>query len=237
MELKNMFPNIDGMWVRWSDYRLTEFHGVEYIIPTENATSLSYSCTEHLNDMIVDALNLGRQVAEGQSNGEACLAFARKYGPMGVVSQTVKNPLLRTGNSTDNTVKNVSPVYNDIFAKGYGEQLERYQDTLCNLYLHFLAINSGEHRNEQEQTAEPCGMSYRLTAGANPQLVWQPDNLLAVLKLGYAIAITDTATPLKVCKHCGKVYYNPNARSEFCSVKCRNHYNVIAFRGRKMESN
>ncbi|MEG1926921.1 MAG: hypothetical protein RR415_14375, partial [Ruthenibacterium sp.] len=63
MELKNMFPNIDGMWVRWSDYRLTEFHGVEYVMPTENAMPLSYSCAEHLNDMIVDALNLGRQIA------------------------------------------------------------------------------------------------------------------------------------------------------------------------------
>ncbi|AVQ95934.1 hypothetical protein [Ethanoligenens harbinense] len=57
-----------------------------------------------------------------------------------------------------------------------------------------------------------------------------------VLRPAYARAVTDPAAPLKACKFCGSVYHNPNARSEFCSVTCRNHYNVNAFRRRKKDA-
>ena len=40
--------------------------------------------------------------------------------------------------------------------------------------------------------------------------------------------------PHKVCKNCGKVYYNPHAKSEFCGTKCRNYYNVKAFREKQL---
>ena len=37
----------------------------------------------------------------------------------------------------------------------------------------------------------------------------------------------------KVCKNCGKVYYNTHAKSEFCGARCRNYYNVKVFRERE----
>lgn len=244
MELKNMFSNLNGSWVRWSDYRITDNRGVKYIMPSETATALPYSCTSTPEQMVVDALNLGKLVFEQEEDkDEVCLSFARKYGPLGV-TPPVKSPLLRDGRDTDNSAGSTSPVYSGIFAKAYGEPLERYQDTLNILYMHFLMVKGQtdklsqkeqEQLRKQELTSEACGMNYRLTFGSPPQLVWEPENLMAVLKLSYALLITDSTNLLKICKNCEEAYYNPNSRSEFCSVKCRNYYNVNVFRGRHRE--
>lgn len=242
MELKNMFPILNGNWIRWSDYRLSDNRGVKYITPTKTASALPYSCTDTPEQMVVDALNLGKLVFEGQESAdEACLTFARKYGPLGV-TPSVNSPLLKSGCNADNSGRGAAPVYSGIFAKTYGEPLERYQDTLRTLYIHFLMIKEQTDKlsqkeqkrlRKQELTPESCGMNYRLTFGTSPQIIWEPENLLAVLKLCYTLSVSDPAGPLKICKSCGEAYYNPNSRSEFCSVKCRNYYNVKAFRGRQ----
>lgn len=244
MELKNMFLNLNGNWLRWSDYRISDNHGVKYIMPSDTATALPYSCTSAPEQMVVDALNLGKLVFERKEDKDkVCLSFARKYGPLGV-TPPVKSPLLRDGRDADNSTGGTAPVYSGIFGKTYGEPLERYQDTLSILYMHFLMVKGQtdklsqkeqEQLRRQELTPETCGMNYRLTFGSPPQLVWEPENLMAVLKLSYALLITDPANLLKICKNCGEAYYNPNSRSEFCSVKCRNHYNVRAFRERQKE--
>ena len=82
---------------------------------------------------------------------------------------------------------------------------------------------------------DTIGISFYLNATSRPEIIWQTDSLKTILETAYALAITDKASPLKMCKQCRKAYYNANARSEFCSVKCRNHYNVIAFRQRGKE--
>ena len=51
-----------------------------------------------------------------------------------------------------------------------------------------------------------------------------------VLRLSYAMLTTQEKPTLKVCKNCGKVYYNTHSKSEFCGTKCRNYYNVKVFR-------
>lgn len=97
----------------------------------------------------------------------------------------------------------------------------------------------GEEEQEalcrQETAAVPCGMNCHLTRSTPPQLIWEPKNLLAVLNLSYSLLITNPANPLKICKHYKEAYYNPNSRSEFCSVKCRNHYNVKVFWEKKRD--
>lgn len=238
MELKTMFPNISGNWIRWSDCAIKKVNSVDYIVPAESATALHYSCTDAPEEMVVDALNLGKLVFEEKETADACLTFARKYGPLGVVPEA-KSPRLESGPYADNSEKGVAPNYNGIFTQKYGDPVDSYLNTLRLLYEHFLAAKSGMDKIDQsvlETWAEnptACGMSYLLTTGEHPQLIWQPDNLLAVLKLAYALAITDPNSPLKICKNCGEAYCNTHARSEFCSTKCRNYYNVKAFRDRQ----
>ena len=77
--------------------------------------------------------------------------------------------------------------------------------------------------------------SYRLLGGPAPQFIWEVRNMEAVICFAYASMITTEPMPLKICKNCGRVYYNSHAKSEFCGTRCRNYYNVKAFRERGNE--
>ena len=41
MDLKTMFPNLTVMWTRWSDYEVTDWEGIEYLVPAKAATALT----------------------------------------------------------------------------------------------------------------------------------------------------------------------------------------------------
>jgi hypothetical protein len=127
----------------------------------------------------------------------------------------------------------VAPCYRPVNGKEYGEELERFKTEPQALYRHFLSTRGNAATAFDEMPAISGNIRYKLTAGATPQIVWDTDSLLNVFHLAYAALVTAPSAPLKVCKNCGKVYYNSHAKSEFCETKCRNYYNVKAFRERK----
>lgn len=236
MELKNIFPSLNAMWVRWSSYEIADVLNSRYIMPTADATEIPYSSTENLQALLTDALNLGKTVYQKSDDLDACLTFVQKYGMLGLHKSTGSRVFPMKGG-------NVSPARKEHSSQEYGEELSHFTAEFQKLYLHFLATR-GELPEQLPKhlqadlatlTAQPIpsGLSYRLTSTRPPQMVWQPDDLLDVLRLAYGLAVTDASTPLKVCKNCGTVYYNPHQKSEFCSVKCRNYFNVKAFREKK----
>lgn len=237
MELKNIFPSLNAMWVRWSAYEIAEVLNGRYIMPSTDATALPYSSTENLQALLTDALNLGKTVYQKSDNLEhACLTFVQKYGMLGLHKSTGSRMFPMKGG-------NVSPARKEHSSQEYGEELSHFTAEFQKLYLHFLATR-GELPEQLPKHLQsdlamlttqsiPSGLSYRLTATSPPQMVWQPDDLLDVLRLAYGVAVTDVAVPLKVCKNCGTVYYNPHQKSEFCSVKCRNYFNVKVFREKR----
>lgn len=240
MELKNIFPSLNAMWVRWSAYEIADVLNTRYIMPTAGATAMPYSSTESLQELLTDALNLGKAVYQKSDDLEhTCLNFVQKHGLLGLHKNTGHRVFRMKG-------ANVSPVRKDHSSQEYGEELSHFTAEFQKLYMHFLATRGGlpgqlpKHLQADLATLTaqpiPSGLSYRLTATCPPQMVWQPDDLLDVLRLAYGLAITDAATPLKVCKNCGIVYYNPHQKSEFCSVKCRNYFNVKVFRERQEET-
>lgn len=236
MELKNIFPDFNAMWIRWSAYEIADVLNIRYIMPTDDATPISYSITEDLQAMLTHALNLGKDVYQKSEGLESTLlAFAQKYGLLGLHKSSGNRAIPLKGG-------NISPARKDHSNQEYGEELSHFTAEFQTLYLHFLATR-GELPTQLPKhlqtdlatlTAQPIpsGLSYRLTAGSPPQMVWQPDDLIDVLRLAYGLAVADTVAPLKVCKNCGTVYYNPHQKSEFCSVKCRNYFNVKMFRSK-----
>ena len=116
----------------------------------------------------------------------------------------------------------------------YGDDLRQFQMTFIALYQHFCTVRGEEYPAAESKFLDLSGvLNYRLTCGQTPQLIWQTKTLKEVLYLFYAALITDEKPTLKVCKNCGKVYYNPHAKSEFCGTKCRNYYNVKVFRNKE----
>lgn len=221
MDLKAMFPNLNTMWVRWSAYEIADYHGVSYLMPSSGAEAFQYSCAEQPEMLVADALELGRQITESEDDvGRACAAFAARHGLLGLGGGKDAGPF----SSGD-----VAPCYCPVNEMGYGEELQRFKVELQTLYWHFVSTRDGAVAYDTVP-AITGSLSYKLTSGQTPQLVWEMDNLLDVLRLAYAALATTPAAPLKVCKNCGKVYYNLHAKSEFCGTKCRNYYNVKAFR-------
>lgn len=236
MELKNIFPDFNAMWIRWSAYEIADVLNIRYIMPTDDATPISYSITENLQAMLTDALNLGKNVyQESEGLEHTCLVFVQKYGLLGLHRSTGNRAIPLKGGS-------ISPARKEHSSQEYGEEISHFTAEFQKLYLHFLATRGElpaqlpKHLQGDLATLTvqpiPSGLSYRLTATCPPQMVWQPDDLLDVLHLAYGLAVTDTATPLKVCKNCDAIYYNPHQKSEFCSVKCRNYFNVKVFRSK-----
>lgn len=240
MELKNIFTDFNAMWVRWSAYEVADVLNGRYIMPTADATVIPYSSTESLQELLTDALNLGKAVYQKSDDIEyVCLAFVQKHGLLGLHKGSGNRVFPMKGG-------NISPARKEHSSQEYGEEFGHFTAEFQKLYLHFLSTR-GELPTQLPKhlqadlatlTAQPIpsGLSYRLTATCPPQMVWQPDDLLDVLRLAYGLAITDAVAPLKVCKNCGTVYYNPHQKSEFCSVKCRNYFNVKVFREKEKEN-
>jgi len=225
MDLKAMFLNLNTMWVRWSAYEIADYHGVSYLMPSPSAEAFRYNCAEQPEILVADALELGRQITENADDADrTCTAFAARHGLLGL------------GGAKDAghfSSGDVAPCYRPVNEKAYGEELECFKAELQALYQHFLSARGNESMKFDKMPAISGILRYKLTAGATPQLVWDTDSLLNVLRLAYAALITIPSAPLKVCKNCGKVYYNPHAKSEFCGTKCRNYYNVNIFREKK----
>jgi hypothetical protein len=220
MDLKAMFPNLNTMWVRWSAYEIVDYHGVSYLMPSPGSEAFQYNCAEQPEILVADALELGRQITgNAEDTDRACAAFAARHGLFGLGGDKDAGPF----SSGD-----VAPCYRPVNEKEYGEEIERLTVELQALYRHFISSRDGD-----TIPAITGSLSYKLTSGQTPQLVWEMNSLLNVLRLAYAALVTDPAGPLKVCKNCGKVYYNPHAKSEFCGTKCRNYYNVKVFRGKE----
>lgn len=224
MDLKAMFPNLNTMWVRWSAYEIAAYHGVSYLMPSPGAEAFHYNCAEQPETLVADALELGRQItADADDAGRACAAFATRHGLLG----------LGGGKDAGSfSSGDVAPCYRPVNGKEYGEKLERFKTEPQALYIHFISTRDGAEAFDSIP-AITGSLSYKLTSGQTHQLIWEADSLLNALRLAYAALVTAPSAPLKICKNCGKVYYNPHAKSEFCGTKCRNYYNVKAFRTRK----
>lgn len=224
MDLKYMFSNFNMIWPRWSSYEVRAWHGVNYLLPAPGAEAIPYNCAQQTETLVSNALELGRQIflrADGLDY--LCTEFAVRHGLLG----------LHIKNTEFFQKSTAAPCYRPFSEFEYGEVLDRFQEELLGLYRHFLSTRGELSGQGIELPALSGRVEYRLTAGPTPQILWEVDSLLTILRLAYAGLITSPAPVLKICKNCGKVYYNTHAKSEFCGIKCRNYYNVKVFRERE----
>lgn len=223
MEVKAMFSDLNVLWTRWSEYQAVEQafnrRKFRYLVPTPGATEVTYNCAEHAEIMVADALELGRRLGiEDADKDRLCADFAACYGLLG--------PDVELGQAVGEG-PDTPPPFHPVGTIEYGEDMELFQREFKELYRHFVHANGGGAAPARELTGL---LSYRLTEGWTPQLIWEIKSLESVLRLTYAALITAPNKTLKTCKNCGRVYYNLRTKSEFCSARCRNYFNVKAFR-------
>ena len=48
----------------------------------------------------------------------------------------------------------------------------------------------------------------------------------------FSFMLVDGDQPLRLCKHCQKVFLGSRSNAAFCSPRCKNQYNVYKSRGK-----
>lgn len=233
MDIKTMFPSLSLMWVRWSEYEIVRRmdNGVEneYIVPVPGAEEIVFNCAEHPEPMVTDAILIGQQIHENAIPVKLidllCTNFASHYGLFGQA----------LGMDLSAPVYSSAPLYYAPNSEKYGEELFYFKDRLHRIYRHYMTTQGEWNRGQKSDFGIYGTLSYRLTPGRTPQIVWGVETMEEVMWLTYASLITGERPGLKVCKNCGRVYYSSHAKSEFCGAKCRNRYNVKMFRSREKQ--
>ncbi len=65
----------------YSKYKIENIKGKKYILPEKDANKTSVSVTEHINNILVEALNIGKKVFyEEKIEDYELLEFVSKYG-------------------------------------------------------------------------------------------------------------------------------------------------------------
>ena len=68
--------------------------------------------------------------------------------------------------------------------------------------------------------------------GKTPEICWQPNSLKQAIDMAFGFMLCSEKNPLKICKHCGKVFYAKNPKAEYDTSKCRNQANVYKSRNK-----
>ena len=68
-----------------------------------------------------------------------------------------------------------------------------------------------------------------------PTIYWDFHSLLLGIQMMFSFMLVDEARPLRLCKHCQKVFMSSRANAAFCSARCKNQYNVYKSRGKHKE--
>lgn len=236
MDIKTMFPSLSLMWVRWSEYEIVRRtdNGIEkeYIVPAPGAEQITFDCTERTGDMVQSAILIGEAVVKENMPtaliNTLCANFASHFGLLGQMVGTDPGSIANHNN--------MAPIYYPLNSERYGEELSYFQECFVKLYRHFTSTYGYYPPGPKTGLGLYGTVNYRVTSGQTPQIIWGVDSLEDVLRLSYTLLISSEKPALKVCKNCGKIYYNSHAKSEFCGTKCRNQYNVKMFRLREKNS-
>jgi len=94
--MRNPFEKAKTWWVRYSDYQWrTAEDGTLYITPAPGATFTLYDAMEVMEQLVLDALNVGRQLmgkAPNEQYKPIIMDFVRKYGLLGMMTALPTTP-------------------------------------------------------------------------------------------------------------------------------------------------
>ena len=68
-----------------------------------------------------------------------------------------------------------------------------------------------------------------------PTIYWDFHSFLLGIQMMFSFLLVDGEKPLRLCKHCQKVFLSSRSNSAFCSPRCKNQYNVYKTRAKSRE--
>jgi len=132
--------------------------------------------------------------------------------------------------------------YEIVFSRNYSERTDWLFGVFSEVYTHFAAC-AAYHATDNPVLQGRCadivssfceyGLGFRMRMDGKPTMMWDFNSLKTALETVYAFLVSSAGQPLRICKHCSKVFYATHGRTEFCSGRCRNQFNVYKSRGKK----
>ena len=129
------------------------------------------------------------------------------------------------------------------YAEPYDWVAQQFKDWAFTLTTSILYYNDYDSIDEDTRNLYRKAMAafggiaptYHIELLEKPTIYWDFHSLLLGIQMMFSFMLVDDAKPLRLCKHCQKVFLGSRANSAFCSARCKNQYNVYKTRAKSRE--
>ena len=154
--------------------------------------------------------------------------------------------VIKSNSDLQNMMKQTTINNQLIYSSFYCEKLDWIIDYAKDMYSIFKKFNDLLHNNlvgddideaRKVVNSYVCsGVPYKINIyGNNPEINWKPGCLKQALDMAFGFMICNDKNPIKICKHCGKVFYAKNPKAEYDTTQCRNQANVYKSRNKNKD--
>ena len=127
------------------------------------------------------------------------------------------------------------------YAEPYDWVAQQFKDWAFTLTTAFFYYNDYAFMGEDERGLHRKAMaafggiapSYHIELLDKPTIYWDFHSLLLGIQMMFSFMLVDSDQPLRLCKHCQKVFLGSRSNAAFCSPRCKNQYNVYKSRSKK----
>ena len=124
------------------------------------------------------------------------------------------------------------------YAEPYNWVAQQFKDWAFTLTTAFFYYNDYDFMGEDERGLHRKAMaafggiapSYHIELLDKPTIYWDFHSLLLGIQMMFSFMLVDDEQPLRLCKHCHKVFLGNRSNAAFCSPRCKNQYNVYKSR-------
>lgn len=118
------------------------------------------------------------------------------------------------------------------YAEPYDWLVNQFKDWafyVTNTFFYYLDYDrmTVEQRNTMQMGMAAFGgntPTYHIALYEKPTIVWDFHSLMLGIHMMFSFLLTDENHPMKLCKHCHKVFIAKKPDAKFCSTKCRNSF-------------
>ena len=251
--MNNLFAQSRSHWVRYDRYEIkTGKDGKRYITPEKAAKPDIYNPLKDSSEMVLEALNVGMLknhfIKEESMATEDYLALFYPFDKLDVVKKGVESSWNVSGDNMmialtmtfmdEPMAKNMS--FQREYAEPYDWVAQQFKDWAFTLTTSILYYNDYDSIDEDTRNLYRKAMAafggiaptYHIELLDKPTIYWDFHSLLLGVQMMFSFMLVDDAKPLRLCKHCQKVFLGSRANSAFCSARCKNQYNVYKSRGK-----
>ena len=115
------------------------------------------------------------------------------------------------------------------YAEPYDWLVNQFKDWafyVTNTFFYYLDYDrmTTEQRNTMQMGMAAFGgnaPTYHIALYEKPTIVWDFHSLMLGIHMMFSFLLTDKNHPMKLCKHCHKVFIAKKHDAEFCSAKCK----------------